>query len=102
MWRFCALVQVFVERYALALYDNEDTEHEEEVKFKEGEAICLTARVSDDWLEGYVFTDSTKRVGIFPLAFVEVSGRCTEDVAIVSLTSLFDPALQVIVDLDED
>eukprot|EP00035_Acanthoeca_spectabilis_P025192 m.457283 g.457283 ORF g.457283 m.457283 type:complete len:407 (-) comp21225_c0_seq1:92-1312(-) len=65
--------------YALALYDNEDTEHEEEVKFKEGEAICLTARVSDDWLEGYVFTDSTKRVGIFPLAFVEVIVDLDED-----------------------
>eukprot|EP00038_Savillea_parva_P020673 m.32131 g.32131 ORF g.32131 m.32131 type:complete len:205 (-) comp4862_c0_seq1:163-777(-) len=58
--------------YALALYDNLDTQHDEEIKFQEGDAICLTGHVDDDWLEGYVFTDPDMRVGIFPLAFVEV------------------------------
>jgi hypothetical protein len=47
-------------------------QHDEEISFKEGDAICLTSRVDDEWLEGYLYLDATKKVGIFPTAFVEI------------------------------
>lgn len=66
---FCGLVYVYK---AMALYDNRDTQHTEEIGFDEGDIICLTHRLSDEWMEGYLFTDPEQRRGMFPVAFVEV------------------------------
>eukprot|EP00041_Stephanoeca_diplocostata_P007938 m.113847 g.113847 ORF g.113847 m.113847 type:complete len:422 (+) comp17105_c0_seq1:140-1405(+) len=58
--------------YAMALYDNRDTQHDEEIGFDEGDIICLTQRLSEEWMEGYRFSDPAQQHGMFPTAFVEV------------------------------
>lgn len=58
--------------HAVALYDNDDPEHDDELIFAAGEIIILTERVDDDWLEGHLQSDASKTLGIFPSAFVRV------------------------------
>lgn len=58
--------------YAVAIYDNDDPEHPDEIKFFMDAVLCLTRALDDEWLEGYLWAESEKKVGIFPAAFVQV------------------------------
>ena len=61
--------------YAVAIYDNDDAEHDDELVFRTGDRIMLTEEIDGEWLEGYLDGDPARRVGIFPAAFVEVKVR---------------------------
>lgn len=58
--------------HAIALYDNDDPEHPDEISFMTKDVLCLTKRLDAEWLEGYLHGVEPKKVGIFPAAFVEI------------------------------
>lgn len=58
--------------HAVALYENDDPEHPDELVFHEGDTIILTRKVNDEWLEGHLVGKPDTSKGIFPAAFVEV------------------------------
>ena len=53
-----------------ALYDC-DADHDDELSFKEGEAIIVTSHLDEDWWIGYV-EGNPNRHGVFPVLYVEV------------------------------
>lgn len=57
-------------RRCQALYDCE-ADREDELSFEEGEVIVIMRDKTDDedWMEGYVETDASRR-GLFPASFV--------------------------------
>ena len=58
--------------YAVALYDNDDPEHPDEIAFMTGTVLCLTKKLDEEWMEGNLVNVEPKKVGIFPAAFVDV------------------------------
>jgi len=58
--------------HGIALYDNDDPEHPDELSFITNAVLVLTKVLDDEWLEGYIYGVEPKKVGIFPAAFVEV------------------------------